>query len=450
MSQLTAAFNQSRRKLSARSMKPQGNIVLKVKEFTDTTVKGEVLTGPAAGSEIEVRVPNNGGKSVGIKEFTKKGHKSFVDIEKGGSLRIEKVKEGEKGVYDSKWIRTFNGVPQESHDVMYDVISNLRMLPGKSRDGHTQIVMNVVYPEMEENVSTIDGLRDALASAFEKKNGAHVFFVEDGKVVAFSYGRGGAMVDGEYVPNDPAAQASTIIEEFGELLPVVEKALSERPFSVIPSRQLRVGPTTADMISDSVEEARDQGASTNISTIDPAKFKILSTGVRVQYALNDTSETNALPKDAADRMKERFLELASADAKAAFHKTGWRGVPNDDMRRFFEATGVTITEHAESGWSRQSILLKGGVAIKAFGQDFAVPYPNVTACKDAIAGFRDEVRDAIRMIVDAPVVKAEAEAPKAAAPAATVAAPTVPAPDMADVDDLDALLDGVQDADIGA
>ena len=446
MSQLTAAFNQSRRKLSARAAKPQGNIILKAKEFTDSTVKGEVLTGPSAGSEIEVRVPNNGGKSVGVKEFTKKGHKSFVDVEKGGTLRIEKVREGEKGIYDSRWMRTFNGVPQDDHDVIYDAVANLRILPGKDREGHSQIIMNVLSPEKEQTATSLDGLRDALAAAFEQSNGAYVFFVESGQVVSIPLGRGGAMVDGVYVPNDPVEQAKTIIDEFGDLLPAVEKALAESPVSVVPSRQLRVGKTTADMVTDSLEEAAEKGVQPRISTIDPDKFKILSTGVRVQYALGDTSEGNALPKDAADRLKERFMEVASEEAKADFHKSGWRGVSNDDMRRFLDAAGVSITAHAETGWSRQSVLLKGGVAIKSFGQDSAVPYPNVAACKDAIQTFRSEIRDVISAIVEAPVKKAEAEAPKseAAAPAPT------PAPDAADIDDLDALLDGVQDADMGA
>jgi hypothetical protein len=446
MSQLTAAFNQSRRKLSARAAKSQGNIILKAKEFTDSTVKGEVLTGPSAGSEIEVRVPNNGGKSVGVKEFTKKGHKSFVDVQKGGTLRIEKVREGEKGIYDSRWMRTFNGVPQDDHDVIYDAVANLRILPGKDREGHSQIIMNVLSPEKEQTATNLDGLRDALAAAFEQANGAYVFFVESGQVVSIPLGRGGAMVDGVYVPNDPVEQAKTIIDEFGDLLPAVEKALAESPVSVVPSRQLRVGKTTADTVTDSLEEAAEKGVQPRISTIDPDKFKILSTGVRVQYALGDTSEGNALPKDAADRLKERFMEVASEEAKADFHKSGWRGVSNDDMRRFLDAAGVSVTAHAETGWSRQSVLLKGGVAIKAFGQDSAVPYPNVAACRDAIQTFRSEIRDVISAIVEAPVKKAEAEAPKAEAAAPAPA----PAPDAADIDDLDALLDGVQDADMGA
>ncbi len=446
MSQLTAAFNQSRRKLSARAAKPQGNIILKAKEFTDSTVKGEVLTGPAAGSEIEIRVPNNGGKSVGVKEFTKKGHKSFVDVEKGGTLRIEKVKEGEKGIYDSRWMRTFNGVPQEDHDVIYDAVCNLRILPGKDRDGHSQIILNVLSPEMEKTATTLDGLRDALAAAFDKGNGAYVFFVESSQVVSIPLGRGGAMVDGAYVPNDPMEQAKTIIAEFGALLPAVEKALAESPVSVVPSRQLRVGKTTADMVTESIEEAREKGAQHRISTVDPDKFKILTTGVRVQYALGDPSEDNALPKDAADRLKERFLEVASEEAKAVFHKTGWRGVSNDDMRRFFEATGVSVNEQAESGWSRQSVLLKNGLAIKSFGQDSAVPHPNVAACQDALKAFRAEIKDAILTIVEAPAKKAEAEAPKAEVTKVDPA----PTQSAADLDDLDALLDGVQDADMGA
>jgi hypothetical protein len=118
------------------------------------------------------------------------------------------------------------------------------------------------------------------------------------------------------------------------------------------------------------------------------------------------------------------------------------------MRRFFEATDVSITAHTETGWSRQSVLLKGGVAIKSFGQDSAVPYPNVAACKDAIQTFRNEVRDAILAVVEAPVKKVEVQTPKEEVTATVNLAAA--APGAADIDDLDALLDDVQDADMGA
>jgi len=454
MSKLTAAFNQSRRNLSARAAKPAGNIILKAKEFTDTTVKGEVMTGPAAGSEIEIKVPNNGGKSVGIKEFTKKGHKSFVNVEAGGSLRIEKVREGKDGVYDARWMRTFQGNPEADHDVIYDAMAQLRTIKSNNPDNADRMVMHLVYPEMAKEATSLEQLREEIAEAFEAKNGAYIFFKEDGNVGSISYGRGGEKIDDEWVYRDAAEEAQLVIDSFGDNLPLLEKALQEHAFSVVPSSRITVGSYTAEMIADAVEEARENGEDPRISTIDPQKFKVIPTGVRVQYALNDRNEENALPKDAADRLKDRFLETADEGAKEAFHKGGWRAVSNDDMRRFFDAAGITVTEYPENGWSRQSILLKNGLAIKSFGQDAAVPYPNLPVCKDAIAEFRTEIKEAIRTVVDGPVKAAEAEAPKADAaetPKADVADQAVDAVSTeADIDDLDALLDGVQDADMGA
>lgn len=452
MSKLTAAFNQSRRNLSARAIKPAGNIILKAKEFTDTTVKGEVMTGPAAGAEIEIKVPNNGGKSVGIKEFTKKGHKSFVDVEAGGTLRIEKVREGKEGVYDARWMRTFNGQPEADHDVIYDAMAQLRTIKSNNPDNPDRMVMHLVYPEMAKEATSIEELRAEIAEAFDAKNGAYIFFKEDGKVGSISYGRGGEKVGDEWVYRDAASEAQLVIDSFGDNLPLLEKALQEHAFSVVPSSRISVGSWTAEVIAEAFEEAREKGEDPRISTIDPQKFRVIPTGVRVQYALNDRNEENALPKDAADRLKDRFLETAGEGAKEAFHKGGWRAVSNDDMRRFFDAAGIAVTEYPENGWSRQSVLLKNGLAIKAFGQDAAVPYPNLPVCREAIATFRTEIREAIRAMVDGPVKTAGADAPKTAV-AEAPKPETAKAADPAlaeEIDDLDTLLDEVQDADMGA
>ncbi|MCA9774332.1 MAG: hypothetical protein KC466_18085 [Myxococcales bacterium] len=447
MSQLTKAFQNSRRNMAARAVKPSGNVVLKVKEFTAKTVKGEVMNGAAAGTEIEVLVPQNGdkwGKSVGIKEFTKKGHKSFVDVEKGGTIRIEKLKEGKDGVYESRWMKTFNGVPAEGHEVIYDAVAQFRS--EKSRDGadKPRLYLQVIYPEENKQATNLDELRTEIAAAFSAKNGVYIFFEDEGRVGSFSYSRGGEKVDDVWVWNDAAEAADAVIASFGDDLPLIEKALSQKAFSVVPSSRLMIGGDTKEGILNAIQEAQEKGEDARISTIDPKTFNVTELGLRVQYALNDRTEEGALPKDAADRLKARFLEVAGEEAKAAFHANGWRGVSTEDMRRFFDAVGVQLGDHPEAGWSRQNILLKNGVAIKTFGMDSGMPYPNVPACKEAIAAFRTELREAIRAVNDAPAVTAAAAKAETPAPA-----PAAPAPE-ADIDDLDALLDGVQDADMGA
>ena len=449
MSKLTAAFNKSRRN---RSAKPSGNVILKVKEFTDTTVKGEVMTGRGAGTEIEIRVPNNGGKSVGVKEMTKMTHKSYVDVEAGGTLRVEKLREGSDGVYDARWMRTFNGQPTPDHDVIYDAVAQLRTTRSDDPETPDKFYMHLVFPNEAKEAATIDELRAHLTEAFEAKNGAYMFLKEEGDI-GFTYcPRTGQKVDGVWVYDDAADVADGVINTLLEDQELLASTFAEHPFSVVPASRVTVGSATAETISDAIEEAREKGQEPRVSTIDPQNFRVIPTGVRVQYALNDRNEENALPKDAADRLKERFLATAGEEAKEAIHKGGWRTVSNDDMRRFFEASGVSVTDYPESGWSQQSILLKNGIAIKAFGQEAAVPYPNLPVCKGAIATFRTEIREAIRTVVDGPVKSAEAEAPKAAeAPKTDVPEKATEAVSSeADIDDLDALLDGVQDADMGA
>jgi len=452
MSKLTAAFNQSRRNLSTRTIKPSGNLILKVKEFTDATVKGEIMTGPVAGTDIEIKVPNNGPRTSGIKEFTKKTHKSFVNVEAGGTLRVEKVREGKDGIYDARWMRTFNGQPEEKHDVIYDGTTQLRTIKSSDPDTPDTMLLQVLFEGDASEATSIDQLRDEIGRAFEEKDGVHIFFKEEGEVGSIYYKRGGEMIDDVWVLNDAMEEANNVIASFGDNRPIFEKALEEHPFSVVPSKQVRVGSYTAEMIAEAFEEAREKGEDARISTIDPKKFSVIPTGVRVQNALSYQNQDAPLPGDAAERLKERFLANATDEVKETFHKGGWRAVSNDDMRRFFEAEGVSIKAHEDTGWSRQSLLLWNGLAIKAFGQDAAVPYPNLSVCKDAIQEFRNEVREAIRAVVDAPVKSVAAEAAKAEAAAkADVQTKEAEAVSTeADIDDLDALLDGVQDADMGA
>lgn len=446
MSKLQQAFSQSRRQMSGRTATPQGNIVLKATEFTDKTVKGEVMTGPAAGQNVEIEVPDNGGKSVGIKEFTKKSHKAFIDTENGGTLRVERVTPGDDGVYKSRWMRSFNGQPKDNQSVHYDAVVSMTSRPSQNPDSPPRMSLNKLHLDAEEHVSTIKGLEDAIRKSFETAGGAHVFCDDGGEVISSPFVLGGQKVDGEWQAFDPAERAAEAIEGFGDFRGEVERILSEGGFSVVPSERMPVGPDTAEAIHETVTEAEENGTTPRISTIDPSSFKVLPIGVRTQIALNMQGD-DALPKDAQDKLKARFLDSADDDAKAAFHKSGWRGVSDDDMRRFFSGQGVDLKDHGEDGWSRQTVLCLGdSIAIKSFGQNAGVPYPNVKACEDANNAFRTEVRDAISAVIEAPAKTSEAAKAPASDEANTDkgAAPAQGAGE----DDLDAMLNGIEDGDL--
>lgn len=449
MSSLVAAFKQSQKRVNARPAKPSGNIILKPTKFTDKTVIGEVMTGPAAGQEIEVAVPNNGPRTVGIKQFTtpsKATTSSYVDIANGGTIRIERLREGADGTYTARWMNVFDGRPDEGNTIIYDALVQLRSTPSRVAGESDKLSLHAIFPNMVKSASTMQELEERVAEAFAEKGGVHIFFREEGEVGSFSYALSGTMTADGWVANDPKERAAFVIESFGDNRPLIEKAIGEHPFSVVPSQMIPVGKTTADEINNAISEARRKGEEPRISTIDPSTFQPRRTGLRVAYALNENPEVSGLPKDAGDKLRARFLEVADEQAKQAFlsKKVGWAGVSDDDMRRFFESQGVELTKYPDAGWSRQSILMKRTVATKAFGQGDALPYPPLEICKEVSARYVTEIRDAIRAVVDAPAVKAKAEAAAPVAPAAAAA----PAPSAAEIDDLDALLDGVQEADM--
>jgi hypothetical protein len=456
MSSLVEAFKQSQQKVNKRPVKPSGNIILKPTKFTDKTVIGEVMSGLAAGQEIEIEVPNNGPRSVSIKKMTTPSSattSSYVDLEKGGTIRVERVREGANGIYSARWINVFDGRPEEGTELVSDALVQLRTTRSKVEGEPDVMRLITIFPEDAKNAANMEELEQKIAEAFAEKGGAHIFFKEGGYVGSFSYGLGGTMEPEGWVANDPKERAAFVIESFGDNRPLFEKAIAETPFSVVPSKVITVGKTTGTEIINAIDEARQKGESARINTIEPSNFNLRSTGLRVVYALNESPANSGLPQDAGEKLKAKFLEVSSEEAKAAFlsTKTGWAGVSNDDMRRFFESQGVELRKYPETGWSRQNILLKKGVATKAFGQNDAAPFPNLDICKDALAEYRTEIFDAIRVVVDAPVKKAEAEAPKAEAPKAeTSAAASTPALDEADINDLDDLLNEVQDAGMGA
>lgn len=445
MSKLQQAFAKSRRQMNGRAASTQGNIVLKATEFTDSTVKGEVMTGPTAGQSVEIKVPEHGGKTVGIKEFTKKSHKAFIDTEKGGTLRVEKVSQGEGDVLDARWMKSFNGKPEDAHSVRYDAVSSFTTIPARSGESVPKMRVNMLDVESDTHVDNVDDFQKAIQDAFEKSGHAFIFCDDEGQIISTHLRLGGKKVDDEWVPNDAAETAAEIIASFGDDIEDVKRVLADTGFSVVPAESYTIGADTAENIHETLEDAKEQGTKPRIQTIDPETFKILPLGVRTQIALNMQGD-DALPKDAGDKLKARFLETSDEDAKAAFHKSGWRGVSDDDMRRFFFRQGVDLKDHGDDGWSRQSILFKGNSAIKSFGQPAAVPYPNVKACEEANKAFRTEVRDAVSAAIDAPAKKAESstetEAPKQEATASKTAEKD------AGGDDLDAMLNGLEDSDL--
>lgn len=429
---------------AGRPMEPQGNIIFRPSEFDEkaSTATGEVLSGPAAGQIITVNIPNNGGKSVGVKEFTKKGHKSFVDIEAGGTLRLEKVKKNAEGVYDTRWAKTFQGVPLNNQTVILDAIVSMTMVGKPDSDpakDTRKFLVSKYEVDQVKDVKTMSDLENAIHTSLKESGGVSIFGVEDGKVFELTYelkDTPPAKPGGEYTPGDPGELTSSIMEGVKEYADSFSAMMDAKAFSVVPIRKLWVGTDTATAIKEKLDEIAEHGTSKLNAPVDVDHYKPLSLGVQVQIALA-TKGNDAIGRDVSERLKERFLETADKSATDKFHSKGWRGVSDLDIRTFFAAQGVELSEAPATTFTRQNLLVLGERSlIKSFGVEYSVPYPNVSACEDAIKAARTEVRDAIIAVAEAPSVKAEKPAAAQQKAAATPAASEVDDNDIADLDDI--------------
>ncbi len=425
MSDLQKLFASSRRKMSGASSTVRGNLVLKAKEFKADTVVGEVVSGLAAGTEIEVKYSG----TLGQKDYTKKRGKSEVNIENGGTLRIENVQEGKDGVYDSRWMITFNGNPKvDQHHIIPDVVCNYVDNGRRDNEGRPKLKVNQLVMDAEKHVTTVEDLQAAIEAGFAAEGAVTLFGQDDeGNVIQAPFFRSGAMVDGKWTANDAAERAAETIASFGDGIAQVEEVLQKGGFSVVPTRGYSVGPVTAEMLETSMKEAEEKGVRARISTIDPQNWACPTIGMRLQRALNLTGD-DALPSDTGAKLAEGFKSYADKSEAATFESKGWRGLSDDTLKKFFNTAGVELREHPATGWSTMTLLedrmegMERGFVIKGFQQLPTSPYPAVEACAEARSAYYTEMTEACEAAVAGlraeagagkkVEAKAEAEAPK--------------------------------------
>jgi hypothetical protein len=416
--------------MSGASSTVRGNLVLKAKEFKADTVVGEVVSGPAAGTEIEVKYSG----TLGQKDYTKKRGKSEVNIENGGTLRIEGVSEGKEGVYDSRWMITFNGSPKVGqHNVIPDAVCNYVDNGRRDNEDRPKLKVNQLIMDAEKHVTSVEGLQSAIEAGFAAEGAVTLFGQDDeGNVIQAPFFRSGSMVDGNWVANDAAERAAETIESFGDGIAQVEAVLKKGGFSVVPTRGYSVGPTTAENIERLIEEASEKGVRARISTIDPQNWVCPTIGMRLQRALSLTGDA-ALPADTGAKLAEAFKSYGDKAEAATFESKGWRGLSDDTLTKFFASVGVTLRQHPSTGWSTQTLLedrmdgMDRGFAVKGFQQMPTAPYPAVEACADARNAYYTEMTEACEAAVAGLRVeagagkkvdeKSAAEAPKDELPA---------------------------------
>lgn len=459
---LQQAFSQSRKAVPSGI---KGNVILQATEFTKDTVKGTVLTGTGAGTNIEVRY----GGHLGQKDYVKKNGKSFVDIENGGTLRIERLEPG-KGAdapYRCKWMKTFHGKPDKAQALKVDALCCYEPR-GKDNEGRPRTFINALRLDGEQHVTSLAEMKSAMVEALEQCANVHIFGqTSDGKqTIDHGSHISGKMVDGAWTPLDPAERVDQIMKslEENDYLPVIEDMLANTGISVVPAESFRIGAETAEAVATTLKEASENKTNAMISTVDPRSWKLAGLGVRLSHAIAGAKYRNELSQDREDLLVDRFMAFAAESGVPenqmdAFTSRGWSGLSNDTVKRFMESGGVELQGHGRddgTGWSTECLLLKGfadqgdrapDLVIKSFQTQGTTAYPPVQAFKEVRKGYYVEMVDAIEGLLDSgPAKGAEANAgnPETRKPkTAREDGPTE------DADNLDAILqDAVGDMDM--
>lgn len=407
---LNNAFKKAQAATAGKSNAISGNIVLQPTEFKEKTVVGKVLTGPGAGTEIEITY---GGKLT-QKDYTdtrkrKLSTSSFVDIEAGGTLRVERVKAGEDGIYTSRWMRTLNGQPDASDRLFTDAVSKVVRY---TRGGKPGMVINRLVQQEEATASTIDELKAALTEKLDATGSAVFFAMVNGQASEAMIRKAGETPNAETV--------DTFFNNLPEeIVTSIADAIAEKAASVFPIVAHYVTGTTLEAIETHIKEGNPDA----ITTVNPNNWKLPTIGMRLSRAVNLKGD-DALPEGAAEKLADAFKAYADKDEAAKFAKSGWKAVSNDTLTAFFASKGVELAEYDDTGWGTQSFVqgsidLDNGGSIdfvkKSFQTRPTSPFPAVSALDGALNGYYNEMSEAAKAVVEGLRAEAGAEAPKASA-----------------------------------
>ncbi|MCW3782978.1 hypothetical protein [Defluviimonas salinarum] len=453
MSKLLKALTQSMQKNTPRTLFGTANLVGEVISYGDKTIKVKFLNGPIAGQEGDI---NPGNKKV--EDFSKPAKaqtSSYTPV--GGILRFDGVSAERDGSYKAKWTNAWIKHPGDDHHVLIDQMVSYIDKGQTNKDGKPIISLHVIDIHAEKKVASLDEMRDTLAEAFGSTGAALVIETSEG-FFSKEYFMPRTKTEAGYVSQDPAEFAQKLIDEMNdETKALFSTLLADKGMTIVPLRSVYLGATSADETKKLVEKANadGKGKQARIMTVNPYAYEAPSIGVRLAGALarKDRDGNLDIPKEYAERLKDAFLATAAEDAKAAYHKDGWRAVSDIDLKDFFKANGVDLKTHETKTWNLAAVHMQryeGGDSFFAAktheAYRFGSPYPALECCKEVRQAYNVELTEAVRAVVGSPAVANEAKETAAAAPKAeekaadaaaeTPAAAAMSAEDEAGIDDL--------------
>lgn len=469
-SPLLEALNKTLRSTGPKTLYGRTNMIGKVVSYDEAakSIKVEAMNGPMAGEIMDIAFPSNHKNK--IQDFIKPSKAQTSPCTPiGGFLRFDGVAKNRDGQgYTTSWINSWIKNPGDDNRLTADAQTQLIDTNTETASGFPHMRLAKMEPALERRVGSLDELQEALADAFESHKGALLIDIADGVFNSIPATLRGKKEGENFVYPEPKEAAADIIGKLNDdMKAAFVEALADRGMVVVPMVSMSVGGKTAEEIKDKLKKAAEAGTEARVMSINPLAYEVPSIGLRLDNALvrTDRDGKTLIAKEHAERLGTAFLKTAADEAKAAFHKDGWRGVADVDLQAFFASAGVALTEHPKSAWNRAAIheqRFEGGddfFAAKTHeSARYGNPYPALECTRDLRSAYSNELVNAVKAVMTAPVVKTEVAAeakaaePKVAdakaseAPAAAAAATEAEVPaadaaeasasDIANVDDL--------------
>ncbi|MFG6080358.1 hypothetical protein ACEUZ9_000908 [Paracoccus litorisediminis] len=438
MSSLLDALTKTLQGNRPKTLRNRTNMIGKVISYDEDakTIKVEAVNGPMAGEIMDIAVPAKG--RLKITNFTRPStNQTSSYTEAGGYLRFDAViADGDK--YACGWINAWIKKPGAEHRIVTEAQTQFLDTKGKTASGAPHYRLMKMAQDLERKVGSLEELQEALSDAFASHRGALLIDIDGETYSSKQMSLFGKKEDGKYVFPDAAAAAADAI---GKLPQEQKEAFAEilagRGMTVVPMASMPVGTVTAEEIEDALKKAGDTGTAARIMSINTLAYEVPSIGQRLDNALARTDRDGKLviAKEHAERLSKAFLETAAEEAKAVFHKDGWKGVSDVDLSAFFASKDVVLKTHPADAWNRAAIheqKFKGNspdfFAAKTHeSARYGNPYPALECTKELRAAYGNELVEAVQVVMAGPAVKAEAKS-EAAAPAAKAEAPKAEVP----------------------
>ncbi|MEP1879382.1 MAG: hypothetical protein ABJJ38_00490 [Roseibium sp.] len=409
---LNAAFQKMR---GAPKRTPMGNVIVKVEKINEKTITGEIQNGPNAGTSIEFKP----GGHLDVADY-KKGKTKVIEGE--GLLRVEGLKEGKDGVYDTRWCKTFVGKPDDKHTIINDAQVSLYASVNRDgtpkRDVNKAQIMNLIelHADGEVLVESADDFRKAIVdSMVNGRTAAVVGATDEFFNMTMAAPKGDTDKDGKYtVTETPKDVADRLVANLGGDEPLNE-LLGQMKIAVVPVTRHNVGSDTSMAIETTLKE---KGPDAMVGTVDPKDFVPMSIGLRLANALRSQD------KEVVAQIEDAFMATASDAGKKALmnSKGGFAGVAKHDVEAFLEAHGVELEDHGSRGWSKNSVALTerynnadSKMVIKSFRTGGISAYPLLKVTEPLNERVRDEMTRAVDTVLEGLRAKAgvQEEAPAA-------------------------------------